>query len=257
MSGRFRISRSRALCRDVLHFHRKIPLCPHDRLVNLSPLIQVRSQVSIRISWVILFLKAYALVAKDKKEFRQCYLTFPWLHGYEHDQSVGMIALEREYLGERWLFWGRFRNPAEKPLANLQTLLHNYQSQPVEKKFRKQLIFSRFPTLIRRLFWWGTLNLSGSTRANQAGTFFLTTLSSRGAEIQNPPAFHTGNLTYGPFDSEGRTRVTISYDHRLMDGALIAEFLEGMEETMNGVLLDELVMLSEAEPNSESTKNHS
>jgi hypothetical protein len=55
-----------------------------------------------------------------------------------------------------------------------------------------------------------------------------------------PPSIHTGCLTYGPLDENGIARVTLAYDHRVMDGALVADILLRLEETLNGTLTIEL-----------------
>ena len=78
---------------------------------------------------------------------------------------------------------------------------------------------------MRRLLWSWTLNVGGPNRVRRSGTFFLTTIAGHGAEIQHPPAFLTANATYGPIDENGKSRVTLAYDHRLMDGRLIADAL--------------------------------
>jgi hypothetical protein len=90
------------------------------------------------------------------------------------------------------------------------------------------------------MIWWWNLNVGTKSRAKRLGTFFLSTLAGRGAEIQLPPSIHTGCLTYGPLDENGIARVTLAYDHRVMDGALVAEILLRLEETLSGVLTAEL-----------------
>lgn len=239
-SGRFRLSRCRSLCIDVLHYHQRIPICPHDRRFSLASVVAARNECPVRISWAVLFLKAYSLMALKHPEFRQCLLHFPWLHGYEHARSVGMLVLEREVQGERCLFWGRFQEPEHRSLVDLQEELTRYQTEPVKQIFKRQWQFSALPTLVRRLIWWWNLNVSGAKRAKRAGTFFLTTLAAKNTEITNPPAFHTGNLSYGPFDDRLTTRVTLSYDHRLIDGSLVADALGEMERVLCEELTQEL-----------------
>ena len=80
-------------------------------------------------------------------------------------------------------------------------------------------------------------------RAKRLGTFFLSTLSGKGVEIQIPPAIQTGCLTYGPLNSQGRSRVTLAYDHRVMDGALVAGILKRLEEVLLETLRPELLQL--------------
>jgi hypothetical protein len=88
------------------------------------------------------------------------------------------------------------------------------------------------PTPLRRLIWWWNMHLAGAARARRLGTFFLSTLAGRGAEIQLPPSIQTGCLTYGPLDAQGISRVTLAYDHRIMDGVLAARILERLEQIL-------------------------
>ncbi|MBW3542831.1 MAG: hypothetical protein KY476_21420 [Planctomycetes bacterium] len=242
---RRRFSRSRALSRDVLYYHRQVPTCAHSRVLDLAEPARLRTLIPRRISWTMLFLKAFGLVAERVPPLRQLYFRWPWPHLYEHSHSVAMLAIQREYRGEPWLFWGRFIQPEAMPLEELQAKLERYLTGDVERVFRLYLTMSRMPLLMRRSVWWWTLNVSGGTRARRTGTFFLTTLASRGVEIEHPPAFLTSNLTYGPLDEHGRSRVTLAYDHRLMDGSLVADCLEQLEQTLNGAIAAELRTLAD------------
>ncbi|MFP6670977.1 MAG: 2-oxo acid dehydrogenase subunit E2, partial [Pirellulaceae bacterium] len=67
-----------------------------------------------------------------------------------------------------------------------------------------------------------------------------TTISGAGAEIQEPPCIHTSGFTYGPLDKTGACRVTISYDHRLMDGHHVAKMLGEFEERLQTEILEEV-----------------
>lgn len=237
------IPRSRRLTCDVLHFHKQVPLCPHHRMMNLSSLDLVRKATQSRISWPVLFLKAYSLMALEFPVFRQTWMRFPWANIYQHPASVGMLAIQREYHGEPWLFWGRFESPETKSLFDLQKTLNWYQEQPVERVFRRFLLLSSVPNPLRRFIWWCNMQLSGALRAREVGTFFLSTLAGKGAVIDCPPSFQTGVLTYGPIDLHGHSRVTVAYDHRLMDGHLVADALTRIESILNGALSDELKSL--------------
>ncbi len=151
-----------------------------------------------------------------------------------------MLAIHRDFRNEPWLFWGRFIQPEATSLLALQRQLTRYQTESVERVFRQQLQLSALPTPLRRVFWWWNLNVSGPRRARRTGTSFLSTLAGLGTEIQCPPAFLTSNLTYGPFDESGRCRVTIGYDHRLMDGRLVASALDDWEQTLQCEIAKEL-----------------
>jgi hypothetical protein len=102
----------------------------------------------------------------------------------------------------------------------------------VESCFSRELQLAALPTPLRRLIWWWNMHLAGAARARRLGTFFLSTLAGRGAEIQLPPSIQTGCLTYGPLDAQGISRVTLAYDHRIMDGVLAARILERLEQIL-------------------------
>ena len=239
-SRRLRLPRSRALCVDVLHYHRKVPTCAHDRVCDLSQVAAARESAAVRISWSLLFIKAFGLVAAQRPVLRQTWFSYPWPHLYEHPETVAMIATHREFRGEPWLFWSRFTAPERHALTALQSKLEEYKSGPPEEIFERQILFSALPTPLRRLIWAWNLHVSGRTRAKRTGTCFLTTIAGSGAEIQHPPAFLTTNMTYGPLDERNRSRVTIAYDHRLMDGLYIAETLAELEATLNETIAAEL-----------------
>lgn len=245
--GRMTVPRSRALVSDVLHFHQSIPTCAQDRLMPLRDLDEVRSGLPVRISWPVLLLKGFATVTARHPRLRQTWRTWPWPHIYQHRNSCGTIAVSRRFRDDDWLFWGRFRDPARTPLTDLQEQLSGYATRPVEQVFRRQLILSSFPSPLRRLTWWSLLNLSGEKRTMRTGAFSLSSVAGYGAEIQHPPGFVTSVLTIGPISSEGLSRVTIAYDHRIMDGGFVALRLEELEAELMGPLQAELLAIHDVQ----------
>lgn len=237
---RIALSRSRRLTIDVVYYNRRVPTCAHDRRFDLRHVAEVRSRLPSRISWSLLFIKAFALVARKHPVLRQAYIEWPWPHVYQFSHSVASLATHRDHNGEPWLFWSRFVQPEDRSLIELQQALDRYQTEPVERIFLQQWQLSGLPTFLRRCFWWWTLNFAGAKRAKRVGTFFMTTLAGKGVQIQDPPAFLTSNLTYGPLDESGTCLVTMSYDHRLMDGVIVADCLIELEATLNGEIAGEL-----------------
>ncbi len=211
--------------------------------MNLHNVLTARKSAATRIGWPALFLKAFALVAARIPEFRQTWYRWPWAHLYQHPSSVAAMTMQRIVHDERWLFWVNVPNPHELTLTEIQTRLDWFQNSPVETAFSKQWRLAHLPTPLRRLLWWLNINVASKARAKRLGTFFLSTLASRGAEIQVPPSIHTCCLTYGPLDENSVCRVTLAYDHRVMDGALVAEGLQLLEQILNTVIVDELKSL--------------
>ncbi|MEZ6129122.1 MAG: hypothetical protein R3C59_10610 [Planctomycetaceae bacterium] len=240
----FLIPRSRRLTWDLLWFHRAVPLCGHDRHFRLSTVAEARAAALVRISWPAIFLKAYAIVAAQTPQLRQIWYRWPLAHLYQHPHSVGTLTVQREHNGEPWLFWGKIPFPESKSLPELQKCIDHFMTEPVRQQFRDECKLAQLPTVLRRLIWGWNIHVAKAKRADRLGTFFLSTLSGRGAEIQIPPSIHTGCLTYGPLTEDGVTRVTLAYDHRIMDGALVADCLERLEQTLLKTVREELLQLA-------------
>jgi hypothetical protein len=237
---RLRLPRSRRLVCDLLHFAHQVPLFPLERSCFLGEVAELRQRARTRISWAVLFLKAYGLLAADYPVLRQAFLRWPWPHLYQHPCSVAMLAVNRaEPDGER-LFWGRFIQPEGQPLVELQRTLDRYKTDRAESVFARQIRVSRAPTVLRRLGWWLTLNVSGARRARRLGTFGLSTLAGNGAVNRYHPTCLTTSLTYGPMDRIGQTQVTILFDHRVADGSCIARALADLESILRGAIAREL-----------------
>lgn len=242
---RFGIPASRRLTWDLLKFHREIPLCAHDRPMNLTAISVARRECTQRISWPALFIKAYAVVAQEVPELRQTWYSWPWAHLYQHSTSVATLTVQREVDNEPWLFWGLIRSPESESLPTIQAMIDQFRNEPVQSIFQRQWQMAQLPTFLRRLIWWWNLKIETKKRAKRLGTFFVSTLSGLGAEIQLPPSVQTGCLTYGPLDENNVARVTLAYDHRIMDGALVARVLQRLESVLNELLLAELQTLNQ------------
>jgi hypothetical protein len=242
---RFAIPRCRRLSWDLLHFNRQVPLCAHDRRMDLTRIAQARQQCPVRISWPALFLKAYAQTAVEVPELRQTWYRWPWAHLYQHPCSIAVLTVQRYVHDEPWLFWGHIHRPETESLLSIQSRIDALRDGPIRQMFRKQWQLAKLPTVLRRMVWWWNLNVATQGRAKRIGTFFLSTLAGRGAEIQLPPSVHTGCLTFGPLDSQQFSRVTLAYDHRVMDGVLVADVLQRVNQFLNQALVEELRVLAD------------
>lgn len=231
---------NRALVLDTLHFARRVPVFPVEAEFDLGELAALRASSVRRISWAVLFLKAFSLVAREHAELRQAYVRWPWPHFVESPTNVAMLAIAREFQREDRLCWGRFPAPDLEPVAGLQDRLDRYLNEPVEKAFAKQVLLSRFPGWLRRMLMGWALNVAGSKRASRVGTFSLSTLAGQGMLNRGHPSILTTSLTYGPLDKKGRTLVTLLCDHRVLDGAVAARAMNSLHEVLCGQIADEL-----------------
>jgi hypothetical protein len=227
---------------DLVHFAKRVPSTPVSRLVNVSALLAPRDAHPARPSWALLFMKAYALVGASHPPLRRALLEFPWPRIYQHPSMNCALAIERSYMGEHGVFVGIFRAPEGQSIGQLQEALSWYKHQPLEKVgvYRLALRVSRAPTVIRRLLWWSTLNISGLKRAKRFGTFGLTSYGALGAESLHPISPLTTTLTFGPISPAGDVAIKLIYDHRVLDGAYVARRLRDIENILNTDILNEL-----------------
>ncbi|HUR54707.1 MAG TPA: hypothetical protein VMZ71_11285 [Gemmataceae bacterium] len=242
MRGRaIRLSRTRRMIVDLMHFSSAVPTVPVQRRMNLSDVIAARDDCRVRPSWTAIFTKAYALVAADMPELRRAYVKFPWPRLFEYPASVATITVERDYEGEKGVFGLRVKDPAALTLEDLTQSLRHASTAPVGdiKSFRKALRVAGLPVFLRRPLWWLALNV-GRQRANYFGTFAVSVYSALGAESLHPLSPCTTLLNYGVISPDGTCDVRLIYDHRVMDGANVARALAALEATMCGPIVEEL-----------------
>ena len=233
------LSRPRRLIGDLLYFASSVPSAPVQRRMNLQALLDAKAILPDCPSWTAIFTKAYATVADEFPDLRRAYVKLPVPQLYEYPKSIGSIAFEREYEGEKAILIGRIKDPARLSLENLYQRLKVFTSAPLEemKDFRRALRMCRWPRLLRRLVWWVLLNI-GRRRASYFGTFAVRPAS--GAEALHPASPLTTLLTYGPVDPDGLVDVRVVYDQRVVDEATVAGVLTRLEQVLNGPIADEL-----------------
>jgi hypothetical protein len=238
-----RISCNRALVLDLVALAARETHFPVERTLDLAEVAALRRQAARRISWTVLFMKAYAAVAANCPQLRQAYCRWPWPRLCESAENVAMVTVNREYGGEDRLCWGRFMSPERHSLSELQDELDAYQHQPVEQIFRRQVRLSKFPGPLRRLALWLNLNFARGRRARRLGTFSMSSLAGQQAVNRFHPTLLATSLTFGPLDERGRALVTLVCDHRVLDGALAARALASLHDILRGEIADELRLL--------------
>ncbi len=232
----------RTMC-DLLAFAKAIPTVPVQRRMNIARVVGARARLTPHApSWVALFTKAYVITSLRYPQLRRAYLSLPRPHLYEHPFSIASIAIEREYEGENAVFWGHLRRPEQQSLRELHTQLRRFKEEPLRSfgLIRRMLLVGRFPRPLRRLAWWLGLNFSGRKRAAYMGTFGISSYSGLGAESLHPISPLTTTMNYGTIDAEGGVTVRIVYDHRVLDGAVVARVLVCLEDVLNQEIVAEL-----------------
>lgn len=217
------------------------PSVPVQRVMHLAPLVEARAALKDRPVWASFFAKAFALTALDIPDLRRAYVKFPWPHLYEYPQSTLSMVFERDWHGEMVILTTLMRSPETMPIRQLSQLMKQTKDLPIEsnRDFKRMFGLARLPMPLRRLAWWLGLNI-GRQRGNYFGTFGITVYSGLGAESLHPLSPLTATMNYGVIAADGTVNVRIMYDHRVLDGSMVARTLGRMEEMLLGPVLDEL-----------------
>jgi|SRR5579884_1044468 len=241
------LSRAKRLVLDVLYFSRGIPTVPVQKRMCITPLLEARAACGARPRWTAIFVKAYALLAREFPELRRVYVKLPLPHLFEYRSSIASVVVEREYRGELAIFTQVILNPAARSIEDLMRIVENGATMPVDEisEIRRALRVAALPFPLRRLVWWLGLNLT-RYRARFFGTFGLSVYSALKAESLHPLMPVTTLLNYGVIDAEGNVNVRIIYDHRVMNGATVARALNRLEEILNTAMVEELRALGTA-----------
>lgn len=248
---RLALSNGRRLIDDITRIANRIPAAGISGDFELSVIDKLRRQTRPKISWNVLYLKAYAMVAQEIPELNQFFVNFPWPHIYQHHKIVGMLTINREFDGHRQLFFARFNNAQQESLAALQKKYDHFRHDPVSsiRQFRHQIRFAKLPRLIRSLGWWVMFELWPQKRATHVGTIGMSFSGYRGIYGHRHLGPSTSILGIDPFPSNGKAHLVLTFDHRILDGIPATEVLNRIHQKLLGPVQDELAQLFDSANN--------
>jgi hypothetical protein len=215
------------------------------RVIRIAEVQAARQQArkfgAAPIPWTVIFARSYALAAQELPQLRRVFATLPRHHIHETAGSVATIMVEREWDGEQSLFPAMLRNPEDKALADLAADLAEALSAPIRQhaQYGAMVRVNAFPQALRRLLWWYAFN-TGRHRPTHFGTFAISVLGHRGIATNYTVSPVTTALTLAPFRTDGTVELTMSFDHRALDGAAVADGIDLLETTLNGRIAEEL-----------------
>ncbi len=226
---------------DLMHASCGVPFITFSRPLDVAALHEARAMAPQRPGWAAIFVKAFALVAKDEPVLRTLYAKWPWPQLYELPCSIAMVAVARVEDGEECVLMQKVPSPETSPLSEIDALIRFARDAPVDQvpAFRKALMASRLPLPLRRFAWAIGLNF-GRQRANSFGSFGVTSVAAYGdGELHalSPGPFI---VSYGVVGPDQTINVVIRWDHRLADAALIAKALTRLEQVLNTEIAAEL-----------------
>ncbi len=214
--------------------------------MDLSELANWRRKARPYISWAVIKMRAYALVAREHPLLRRLYVPLPTPHYYEHPESIAMLAVNREVNGHSRLLIARFTQPENHSLVQLQSKYDDYRRLPLSelKQLRAQVRFSRMPAPLRKFSWHLMTGWMPRGRARMMGTFGMSPSGTRSIDGTWHLGPTTTTLGYDPYCVDGKARVTLTFDHRVLDGLPAATVLQTLGDVLKTQMRNELVMLA-------------
>jgi hypothetical protein len=227
---------------ELMRISRGVPLITIERRMNLKPLVDARNGLPSAPSIAAIFTKAYAMVAGQHAELRRAYMSWPWPHLFEAEQSFASMTIARAYHGEEAVFFGTIKQPDRQPLPEIHRAIQDYKDAPIEtiRGYQRLLKYAAYPQPFRRFIWWFGYHRSGAARARNFGTFAVTVTAGLGATLENIISPLTTTLTYGPIADDGTVSVRLIFDHRVLDGAAAARVLKDLETMLTEDLVHEV-----------------
>src|SRR5262245_25999422 len=78
-----KISLPRRVIFDLMHASIRVPFVSLSRPLHIRPLLEARAGAAAPAGWAAIFVKAFALIAKDEPVLRTLYAKWPWPTFYE------------------------------------------------------------------------------------------------------------------------------------------------------------------------------
>lgn len=236
-----KISLPRRFIVDLMHASMRVPFVSLSRTLDISQLVEARAQAGKPPGWAAIFVKAFALVARDEPVLRTLYVKLPWPHFFELPRSVAMVAIARVENGEDCILPEKVPAPDERPLSDIDAQIHRAKDAPLMETpaFRKIMLATKLPQPLRRLSWVIGLNV-GRLFANNFGSFGVTSVAAYGPgalQALSPGPFL---LSYGVAGPDQRIDVIVRWDHRVTDAAFMTRILTRLEQVLNTEIAAEL-----------------
>jgi len=236
-----KISIPRRLVADLMQASIRIPFVSLQRPLNVRQLLEARALAAQPPGWAAIFVKAFSLVAREEPVLRTLYAKWPWPSLYELPRSIAMIAIARIEDGEDCVLPQKIIAADALPLAEIDARIRQAKDAPIADvpAFRKVLLVTRLPLLLRRFAWLIGLNF-GRQRANFFGSFVVTSVAAYGPGELHALSPGPFILSYGVVEQDLTIDVVIRWDHRITDAALVAKALTRLEQVLNTEIAAEL-----------------
>lgn len=218
-----------------------VPFVSLSRSLNVAALAEARALVARPPGWAAIFVKAFALLAKDEPILRTLYASLPWPSFYVLPCSVATVAISRTVDGEECVLPQRVAGPEALSLAEIDALIRHAKEAPIDEvpMFRKVMLATKLPYPFRRIAWLSGV-LFGRQRGNYFGSFSVTGVAAYGGGELHALTPGPYILSFGVLEPDQSIKLLIRWDHRVTDGALIARTMTALEQVLNGEISAEM-----------------
>src|SRR5581483_1802065 len=147
-----KISLPRRFVIDLMHASMGVPFVSLSRPLDIQKLVAARTGLAQPPGWAAIFVKAFALVARDQPILRTLYAPWPWPHLYELPRSAAMVAIARLEQGEDCILMERVTAGDTLALPDIDAQLRRAKSAEINEigSFRRIMKITRLPLPLRR-----------------------------------------------------------------------------------------------------------
>jgi hypothetical protein len=236
-----KISLPRRFIVELMRASMRVPFVSLRRTLDIRQLLEARALAARPPGWAAIFVKAFALVARDEPVLRTLYAKWPWAHFFELPRSVAMVAIARVEDGQDCILPEKVAAPEELALSEIDARIRRAKQASIDEipTFRRIIQTTRLPLPLRRLAWAIGLNLP-RLHANYFGSFGVTSVAAYGPGELHAISPGPFIVTYGVVNADQTIDVVIRWDHRITDAAFISGVLTRLEQVLNREISAEL-----------------
>jgi pyruvate/2-oxoglutarate dehydrogenase complex dihydrolipoamide acyltransferase (E2) component len=170
-------------------------------------------------------------------------------------QLIQLNSLEGQFTVERFVgkqpavFFGSIKRPDQKLMTDITRELHTYGTAPVEDVPQLEIEdrFSKFPWFVRQIMIFFGMRIPQIRLRFMGATFGLSSLGKYGCRNLISPSVITSVFCVGEVEDravvvEGKIvarpilSMVLNFDHRVMDGAAAARFMQDIIDLLHGGL---------------------
>ncbi len=201
----------------------------------------------VKTTVTAILLKAIGIAQRTHPDSRTA--IYPWGKMVTLNEIVAGFTVERNVGTQPAVFFGAIDAPDTKSVEEIAHELQQYGTAdfkevgPLEVQDR----FNNMPWLFRRFILWVGMTFPSFRLKHQGATFGLSSLGKFGITSVVPPCATTSTFGIGTVEDRAVVRngkieirpmmtISLNFDHRAIDGAPAARFLQDIIKLMEGGL---------------------